>query len=289
MKLLPRYCRSCRGRNLLELCGHTMRMYHVRSLTGALMSERLFGYIGAALASVTLLGAVIVWLLPSHRPDHGISIKTGAREDPPSKLIVPQAQRAASDEVPAPGSRSNVLELPRASLDFVGYWGGYVHSTIFSVIPGALTGASPDRASIIFGRAGDTVFIASELYSSPTQRLIGRPSARISNPREAVIQYRSADSELEYKYECHFRLLESGKMSFRNSAFVYDRWRRKLVETVKQEGMLSRLLTLDERRAFARPSRHEVPKSEILTRKNFSAFGSGGEGNTAVVTAQPSE
>jgi hypothetical protein len=252
------------------------------------MSERGLGYIGAALASVTLLGAVIVWLLPSHRPDHGISIRAAAREDPPSKLIVPQAQRAASDEVPAPGSRSNVLELPRASLDFVGYWGGYVHSTICSVIPGALTGSNPDRASIVFGRAGDTVFIASELYSSPTQRLIGRPSARISNPREAVIKYRSADSELEYKYECHFRLLESGRMRFRNRVVVYGR-RRELVGTVKQEGMLSRLLTLDEQRAFARPSLHEVPKSEILTRKNFSAFGSGREGNTAVVTAEPSE
>jgi len=252
------------------------------------MSERLLGYIGAALASATLLGALIVWLLPSHRPDHGISIKAATREDTPSKLIVPQAQRAASDEVPAPGSRSNVLELPRASLDFAGHWGGYVHSTIFSVIPGALTGANPDHASIIFGRAGDTVFIASELYSSPTQRLIGRPSARISNPREAVIQYRSADSELEYKYECHFRLLESGKMSFRNRVVIYDR-RRKPVGTVKQEGMLIRLLTLDEQRAFARPSLHEVPKSEILTRKSFSAFGSGREGNTTVVIAQPSE
>jgi hypothetical protein len=164
-----------------------------------------------------------------------------------------------------------------------------VHSTIFSVIPGALTGANPDRASIVFGRAGDTVFIASELYSSPTQRLIGRPSARISNPREAVIHYWSEDSELEYKYECHFRLLESGRMSFRNRVFVYGRRRRKLVGTVRQEGMLTRLLTLDEQRAFARPSHHEVPKSEILTRKNFSAFGSGREGNTAVVTADPGE
>jgi hypothetical protein len=264
-------------------------MYQVRSLTDALMSERRRGYIGAALASVALLGAVIVWLLPSHRPDHGISIKVAAHEDPPSKLILPRAQRAASDKVPAPGSQSNVLELPRASLDFVGYWGGYVHSTIFSVIPGALTGANPDRASIVFGRAGDTVFIASELYGSPTQRLIGRPSARISNPREAIIQYRSADSELEYQYECHFRLLESRKMSFRNRVVVDGKRSRKLVGTVKQEGMLSQLLASDEQRAFARPSRHEVPKSEILTRKNFSGFGYERRGNTAVITAEPSE
>jgi hypothetical protein len=260
-----------------------------QNLTDTLMSERWVGYIGAVLASISLLGAVIVWLLPSHRPDHGTSLTAAAHEDPPSKFIVPQAQQAVSDKVSAPGSQSNVLELPRASSDFVGYWGGYTHSAIDSIIPGALTGENPDRASIVFGRAGDTVFIASELYSSPTQRLIGRPRARISNPREVVIQYRSEDNELEYKYECHFRLLESSKMSFRNSAFVYDRWRRKLVGTVKQEGMLSRLLTLDERRPFARPSLHEVPKSEILTRKNFSASGPEREGNTAVVTAEPSK
>jgi hypothetical protein len=253
------------------------------------MSERWLGYSAAVLASVTLLGAGIVWLLPSHRPERGITIKTAAREDTPSKLTVPQSQRAVSDKMLALGSPSNVLELPMASLDFVGYWGGYVHSTIFSVIPGALTGANPDRASIVFGRAGDTVFISSQLYSSPTQRLIGRPSARISNPREAVIQYWSEDSELEYKSECHFRLQESGGMSFRNRVFVYGKRRRKLVGTVRQEGMLSQLLTLDEQRAFARPSHHEVPKSEILTTKNFSAFGSGREGNTAEVTEEPSE
>jgi hypothetical protein len=193
------------------------------------MSERRFVYI-AVLGSVTLLGAIIVWQLPSHWPDPGISIKTAAREYTPPKLIVPQAQRAVSDKVPTPGSQSNVLELPSASLDFVGYWGGYTHSTIYSVIPGALTGENPDRASIVFGRAGDTVFIASELYNSPTQRLIGRPSARISNPREAVIQYRSEDSELEYKYECHFRLLESSKMTFRNRGLVYRRSGRELVQ-----------------------------------------------------------
>jgi hypothetical protein len=262
-------------------------MYHVRSSTEVLMNERWLGYTAAVLASITLLGAVFFRLLPSHRPDRGITIKTAPRDDTPAKLNAPQAQRAAS--VLALSSQSNVLELPRASLDFVGYWGGYLHSTMFSVVPGALTGKNPDRASIVFGRTGDTVFIASELYGSPTQRLLGRPSARISNPREAVIQYRSEDSELEYRYECHFRLLESGRMSFRNRVFVYGRRSCKRVGTVKQEGMLSRLLTLDEQRTFARPSHHEVPKSEILTRKNFSAFGSGREGNTAVVTAEPSK
>jgi len=260
-------------------------------IAGAVMNEHRIGYADGMLAGVILLGGIIARTLLTPRADHEINIKPIAREDIAAvpKLMAPSAQRAASDKSPADGSQSNVLELPRASLDFVGYWGGYTHSTIFSVVPGEMTGENPDRASIVFGRTGDTVLIATELYTGAGQRLIGRPSARISNPREAVIQYRSEDRELEYEYESHFRLLESGRMSLRNRVIVYSRRSRKPVGTVKQQGMLSRLLTLDEQRAFARPSPHEVPKSEILTRKNFSAFGSEREGNTAVVAADPGE
>jgi hypothetical protein len=266
-------------------------MYRSRSLVGAVMNEHRIGYVGGMLAGVILLGGIIARTLITPRADHEINIKPVAREDIAAvpKLITPIAQRTSSDKSPTDSSQSNVLELPRASLDFVGYWGGYTHSTIFSVVPDEMTGESPDRASIVFGCTGDTVLIATELYTGARQRLIGRPSARISNPREAVIQYRSEDSELEYENESHFRLLESGRMSFRNRVIVYSRRSREPVGTVKQQGMLSRLLTLDEQRAFARPSRHEVPKSEILTRKNFSAFGSEREGHTAVVTADPGE
>jgi len=264
-------------------------MYRSRSLVGAVMNEHRIGYVGGMLAGVILLGGIIGRTLLTPQADHEINVNPVAREDIAAvpKLIAPIAQRTSSDKSPTDGSQSNVLELPRASLDFVGYWGGYTHSTIFSVVPGEMTGENPDRASIVFGRTGDTVFIATELYTSAGQRLIDRPSARISNPREAVIQYRSEDSELEYENESHFRLLESGRMSFRNRVIVYSRRSREPVGTVKQQGMLSRLLTLDEQRAFARPSPHEVPKSEILTRKNFSAFGSRREGHTAVVTADP--
>jgi len=172
-------------------------MYRSRSLVGAVMNEHRIGYVGGMLAGVILLGGIIVRTLLTPQADHEINIKAMAHEEiaPVQKLMAPSAQRAASDKSPADGSQSNVLELPRASLDFVGYWGGYTHSTIFSVVPGEMTGESPDRASIVFGHRGDTVLIATELYAGAGQRLIGRPSARISNPREAVIQYRSEDSE----------------------------------------------------------------------------------------------
>jgi hypothetical protein len=255
------------------------------------MNEHRIGYVVGMLAGVILLGGIIARTLITPRADHEISIDPVAREDIAAvpRLMAPIAQRTSSDKSPTDGSQSNVLELPRASLYFVGYWGGYTHSTIFSVVPGEMTGENPDRASVVFGHTGDTVLIATELYAGAGQRLIGRPSARISNPREAVIHYRSEDSELEYEYDSHFRLIESGRISFRNRVIVYSRRSRERVGTVEQQGMLSRLLTMDEQWAFARPSSHEVPKSEILTRKNFSAFGSEREGHTAVVTADPGE
>ena len=130
---------------------------------GAVMNEHRI--VGGMLAGVILLGGIIARTLITTRADHEINSEPVAREDIAAvpKLITPIAQRTSSDKSPTDGSQSNLLELPRASLDFVGYWGGYTHSTIFSVVPGEMTGENPDRASIVFGCTGDTVLIATEL------------------------------------------------------------------------------------------------------------------------------
>jgi hypothetical protein len=73
-------------------------------------------------------------------------------------------------------SQAKILERPKADTDFVGYWGGYVHSSIQRLSPD-LIGASPDRVSVVFGRQGDTVFMASELFSAPNQRIMHPPKA----------------------------------------------------------------------------------------------------------------
>src|SRR4029077_10995513 len=57
---------------------------------------------------------------------------------------VPWSQLASG-----PGSEPNVLELPKASFDFVGIWGGYTHAESSDV-------ESPDHISVVFGRRGDT-------------------------------------------------------------------------------------------------------------------------------------
>lgn len=191
-----------------------------------------------------------------------------------SALVLPGPQRVASDAWPlaskSNGSQTNVLELPKASLDFVGEWGGYTHSSIHSVVPGYLSGKNPDRVSIVFGRSGDTVFIGSELYSSPNQRLLGGPTARIASPGEALIEYESEDAELHYGYTHSFALLASGRIAYRERVYVYERRTNHLVGFVEQRAMLRRLLTADEQILFARPSLDEVPWREVSSSRDFS-------------------
>jgi hypothetical protein len=191
-----------------------------------------------------------------------------------SALVLPGPQRVVSDArrlaSQSNGSQMNVLELPKASLDFVGEWGGYTHSVIHSVVPGHLSGKNPDRVSIIFGRSADTVFITSELYSSPNQRLLGEPVARVANPGEALIEYESEDAELHYGYTHSFGLLASGRIAYRERVFVYERRTNHLVGFVEQRATLKRLLTADEQILFARPSLDQVPWREVSSSRDFS-------------------
>ena len=194
-----------------------------------------------------------------------------------SNRTLPQTQRVTTDARLASqsdDSQRNVLELPEASLDFVGEWGGYTHSMIHSVLPGRLSGRNPDRVSIVFGRTGGTVFIGSELYTSPKQRLLREPAARIANPGEATVEYESQDAELRYAYTHSFRLLTSEQIAYREHVNVYERRTGDLVGFVEQRATLRRLLTAREQMLFARPSLDQVPRREVSSHRNFSAANS---------------
>src|SRR5260370_31678797 len=109
-----------------------------------------------------------------------------------SNPTLPQTQRVTTDARLASqsdDSQRNVLELPEASLDFVGEWGGYTHTTIHSVLPARLSGSNPDRVSIVFGRTGGTFFIGSDLYPSPNNHLPLSPPTPISTPDTHIIPY----------------------------------------------------------------------------------------------------
>src|ERR1700730_15044486 len=114
-------------------------------------------------------------------------------------------------------SESNVLELPKASFDFVGSWGGYTHDNAPSEVE------SPDHVSVVFGRRGDTVFFATKLYSPSSQKIVRKPRAWITNAKEVFVTYKAEDEQLDYAYLHRFTLLESGKIAYKETVKLYDR------------------------------------------------------------------
>lgn len=168
------------------------------------------------------------------------------------------------------GVQANMLELPKASTDFVGYWGGYIHSSIQRLSPD-LIGTSPDRVSVIFGRQGGTVFMTSELYTSPSQKIVPQPKARMVAARIAIIEYESADKALYYICRDRFWLKDASSISYQGTIDVYDLNSHRLMGVVTESAALKRLLTAREQLQFARPTRNEIPRVEISALEHFGS------------------
>ena len=160
------------------------------------------------------------------------------------------------------GSQADVLELPQANADFIGEWGGFIRSSIQRLNPD-LIGASPDRISIVFGRRGGTVFMASELYSSPTQRIVRHPKASVIGARLVIVEYESADRNLYYVYSDRFHLSDGSHLSYQSTVEVYSHDRRRLMGVVTAHATLKRLRTRREQLEFARPGPNQIPRAEI--------------------------
>lgn len=177
---------------------------------------------------------------------------------PPALLPWPQAPSRLDSE-------SNVLELPKASFDFVGSWGGYTYDTApFEV-------ESPDHVSIVFGRHRNMVFFATKLYSPAGQRIVSKPRAWIINPKQVLITYEAEDDQADYTYLHRFTLLDSGKMAYKETVDFYDRRTHSAVGTDGQHALLGRLTTNYEKRVFAQPSSRDVFKGELATSKKIRA------------------
>jgi hypothetical protein len=162
-------------------------------------------------------------------------------------------------------SESNVLELPKASFDFVGSWGGHTHDTAPSEVD------SPDHVSVVFGRRGNIVFFATELYSPSDQRIVSKPRAWITSPKDVRVTYKAEDEQLDYAYVHRFTLLDSGKMSYKETVDLYDRRTHRAVGTAGQRALLRRLTTTSEKRLFGQPSSRDVFKSKLSTSKKIQA------------------
>jgi hypothetical protein len=166
-------------------------------------------------------------------------------------------------------AQANVLQLPKASSDFVGFWGGYLHSSIQRLSP-ELTGNSPDRVSVIFGRRGGTIFMFSKLYSSPQQRIVHHPTARMLSPRVASVEYESADKGFDYICKHTFRLKDTSSISYQATINIYDLNSHKLMGIVTETAALKRLLTAREQLRFARPGKNQIPRAQVSAREHYS-------------------
>lgn len=117
--------------------------------------------------------------------------------------------------------------------------------------------------SVVFGRRDDMVFVTSELYSSPTQRIVHRPKVTISSPRLAIIKYDSVDNDLYYICTHRFQLRRTAIISYDSRIAVYSVNGHRLMAIVTQQAALKRLWTPRDQLEFARPSRLQVPRAEI--------------------------
>src|SRR5690242_16690987 len=122
------------------------------------MNERGRSVVVTLSSSLIGLMVILALNLSAHRPISKYPPRRAPRDPAPlspGAFTVTQQDQSGSRLY----SPSNVLELPRASLDFVGYWGGWVRGYASS------TGESPSHVGVVFGRRDDRVFFASELYS----------------------------------------------------------------------------------------------------------------------------
>jgi hypothetical protein len=174
--------------------------------------------------------------------------------------VLHQSEQATQSSSLYPQNR-NILELPKASEDFVGYWGGSIQSTIQRFDPD-FTGTSPERVSVVFGRNDRTVFMASELYSSVNQTIVRRPRARLAGARVAIVEYRAADRNFYYICSHRFQLIAT-TIAYQSRTDVYERDSHRLLGIVVGRATLKPLLTADEQLQFARPTPLEIPRTEI--------------------------
>jgi hypothetical protein len=222
------------------------------------MNERGRSVVLALIAGLLGLVTILVLNLVARRSILQYQPNRASHEPVPfSPVTLPETQQDQTDS--RLYSSSNVLELPRASLDFVGYWGGSVRGS------GSPTGESPRHVGVVFGRRGARVFFVSELYSPAGQHVLRKPLVKMVGAREVLIEYESKDDEVDYEYSHRFRLLNSGRIAYDEAARLYERHGHHFLEAVEQHSVLMRITEIEQWRSFVRPAPGDVREGEIST------------------------
>ncbi len=106
---------------------------------------------------------------------------SNAQQMPAFRRQGPDLQSPSSQPLEIPKDRQNELELPRASEQFVGRWGGHLYS--LSQEPGL--GSEP--ISFAFGQKADgTMFFTTGIWGSPSMQQISA-SAEVKSPQKIKI------------------------------------------------------------------------------------------------------
>ncbi len=225
--------------------------------------------LGALVISAIAAGmaAALHLLRLEHRPE--LAPQHPALGPIDSQLPKPSLNGGISETSGQHNAPANLLVLPKASTDFLGDWGGHIHSSIERFNPDFM-GSSPDHVSVLFGRYGDTIFMASELYTSAKQRIVHGPKAVMRGARAVMLGYESADDALYYVCSHRFRLIDPTIISYQATIDVYDLKSHMRLGVVRQNATLHRLLTAREQLRFARPARNLIPRAEISAREHVT-------------------
>ena len=186
-------------------------------------------------------------------------------------------QPTASNSSFAPSvatSQSNVLVIPKASVDFVGDWGGYETGTLQDARIGFAVRVPAARNEVTFGRTNDTVFLSVEMWGPPDLESVSKPRAWITDPNEAVVEWESQDYQ-HYNVDIStYHLRDTGHIGYKDETKIYDRVTRQLLGIRRTHATLKRL-TPDEAKAFWKPPPGLVPKDDLSASKDFSSSSNG--------------
>lgn len=194
----------------------------------------------------------------------------------PSAKTVSRPTNSVSSFAPSLAtSQSNVLEIPKASVDFVGDWGGYETGTLQDALSGFAERVHAGQEGVTFGRTNDTVFLSLEIWGSPDVEIVRKPKAWITDPEEAIVEFESQDYQ-EYFVDIYtYQLRDASHIRFKHESKFYDRLTRQLLGIQRTHAIMKRL-TPDEAEAFRKSSPGSVLKDHLSASKDFGSSNNGG-------------
>jgi hypothetical protein len=188
------------------------------------------------------------------------------------------AQPATSNPSFAPSvatSQSNILEIPKASVDFVGDWGGYETGTVQDALSGFARRIPAARTAVTFGRTNDTVFLSLEVWAPPDVEIVSKPRAWITDPEEAIVEFESQDYQEYFVDIATYQLHNPGHINYKDDTRIYDRVTRQLLKIQHTHATLKRLTP--DAMASWKPPTGWVPKDDLSASKDFNSSDKDGD------------